>query len=205
MENNKYHNSKIYKLVSDNTDKIYIGSTVQSLYKRIHGHKGDYKKFNNNGIKYVSSYELIVLGNIDIILIEKFKCESKEELHARERYHIELNKELCVNFNIPSRTIKEWYIDNNEIIKKKRQDYKKNNKEKIKEQHKEYIKNNKEKIKEYNNNNIEKMREYKKKYRENNINKLKEKFNCECGGKYTYSTKSTHLKSKKHLKYINDT
>ena len=34
-----------------------------------------------------------------------------------------------------------------------------------------------------------------------NIRK-KEKFNCECGGRYTHSNKSQHLKSKKHQKFI---
>ena len=32
---------------------------------------------------------------------------------------------------------------------------------------------------------------------------LTEKFTCECGGKYTYSQKSTHFKTNKHLNYIN--
>ena len=27
--NNKYNNSKIYKIISPNTDKIYIGSSIQ--------------------------------------------------------------------------------------------------------------------------------------------------------------------------------
>ena len=33
--------------------------------------------------------------------------------------------------------------------------------------------------------------------------KQAEKINCDCGGKYTYGHKSRHLKSKKHLKFIN--
>ena len=28
------------------------------------------------------------------------------------------------------------------------------------------------------------------------------KYNCECGGKYTYRNRTTHQKSKKHLKYL---
>jgi len=39
-------------------------------------------------------------------------------------------------------------------------------------------------------------------YREVNKEKRKEKFNCECGGKYTYTHKIEHMKTKKHLKYI---
>jgi len=35
-----------------------------------------------------------------------------------------------------------------------------------------------------------------------NINR-NEKFNCVCGGKHTYNSKSQHLKTKKHLEYLN--
>ena len=45
-----------------------------------------------------------------------------------------------------------------------------------------------------------------KKYREVNKEKIllqkKQKFNCNCGGKYTYSSKARHLKSKKHQSFI---
>ena len=47
------------------------------------------------------------------------------------------------------------------------------------------------------------MKKKKKEYREKNQDKIKEKLNCECGGKFTYSNKSMHLKSKKHLNFIN--
>ena len=207
MEINKYHNSKIYKLISDHTDKIYIGSTVQPLHKRKSGHKIAYITFKNHNIKYISSYELIELGEIDIILIENFKCENKEELHARERYHIELNKELCVNINVPTRTKKEWNEDNKEYGK----EYREKNKENIKEHLKEYREKNKEKIKEkqkeWNEKNQEKIKENDKEYYEKNKEKInekqKEKSNCECGGKFTNSNKAVHLKSKKHLNFIN--
>ena len=37
----------------------------------------------------------------------------------------------------------------------------------------------------------------------NNKDKLKEKFNCECGGRYTRHHKARHIKSRKHQDYIN--
>lgn len=49
-----------------------------------------------------------------------------------------------------------------------------------------------------------KRKEYHKEYREDNKEKRKEKFNCECGGKYTYSGKSLHFKTKLHQKYLNE-
>jgi hypothetical protein len=173
MEINKYHNSKIYKIVSNHTDKIYIGSTIQLLCKRIYKHKKDYEYFKNNIGRHIRSFDLLELGDVDIILLENVKCESKEELHAKERYYIELNKEICVNKNIPTRTDKE------------------------------YKKDNIEKIKQYANDNKETRKEYKKEYYQKNSEKLKEKFNCECGGKYTSISKQRHLKLKIHTNYIN--
>jgi len=47
----------------------------------------------------------------------------------------------------------------------------------------------------------------KKEYVEANKEKInemrKEKFTCECGGNYTYTHKSQHFKTKKHLKFVN--
>jgi hypothetical protein len=208
MEINKYHNSKIYKLVSNHTDKIYIGSTAQKyLTSRKAGHIAEYKKFKNNKATYTTSFELIDLGEIDIILIENFKCENKEELHAKERHYIELNKELCVNMCIPSRTKKEYREKNKENIKEYMKEYYEKNKEKIKEYEKEYREKNqeyqKEYEKEYYEKNKEHIKEKIKEYRENNKEKLNEKLNCECGGKFNNSNKSRHLKSKKHLNFIN--
>ncbi len=48
--------------------------------------------------------------------------------------------------------------------------------------------------------NKEHISEYKKQWYEKN----KEKCDCECGGKYTYCNKSTHIKTNKHQKYINE-
>ena len=64
----------------------------------------------------------------------------------------------------------------------------------------------KESDKAYREANKEKISEKKKEYREANKEKIREKqlekFNCPCGGKYTYSHKAEHLKSKKHLNFI---
>jgi predicted GIY-YIG superfamily endonuclease len=39
-----YENSKIYKLVNDVDDKIYVGSTATTLAKRLYGHKNSAKR-----------------------------------------------------------------------------------------------------------------------------------------------------------------
>ena len=46
-----YQNSKIYKLTSPHTNKIYIGSTTQKyLSDRKSGHIRDYKNYGNGKI-----------------------------------------------------------------------------------------------------------------------------------------------------------
>ena len=62
--------------------------------------------------------------------------------------------------------------------------------------------------KQYYETNLESITEKIKVYRENNKDKIKEQkganFNCECGGKYTNTHKARHLKTKKHLEYIDE-
>ena len=203
-----YQNGKIYKIVCNDTGKEYIGSTTQKyLCKRLAQHKHP----SNTS----SSREIIDGGNYSMVLVENCPCNSKDELHKRERHFIETLE--CVNQCIPGRTKKEYREDNKEIYK----EWREANKEVLKEKKKEYYEHNKEKIKEYYKANKEKIDEYKKEYRELNkeraneygknyreANKEKikqkqnEKHNCECGGKYTDANKSIHMKTKKHLKYL---
>jgi hypothetical protein len=135
-----FNNGKIYKLISNLSDKMYIGSTCQSLPRRKAKHKNDYKRYLEGKANYMTSYELIKLGNIDIILLESFSCSNKEELYKKERYYIE-NTENCINKVRPSITIedKEDYYKN----------YKEVNKDKINKRQKIYNEEHKDKINEY--------------------------------------------------------
>ena len=95
-----YNNSKVYKIVSDLGDLVYIGSTTKNyLSSRLAEHRSAYKT-RNNGIKKgkFSSYQLFnEYGpeNCNIYLLELVICDSKNELLARERYHIERIE--CIN------------------------------------------------------------------------------------------------------------
>ena len=132
-----YKKSKIYKIVCDTSGEVYYGSTIQSLSMRLTGHRQDAKRH------YCSSKQIIDRGNYSIVLVEEYPCENKEQLCRRERYYIENN--VCVNKEIPTRTMKEYREDNKEKIKEISREYREDNKERIKE----WQENNKEKIKEY--------------------------------------------------------
>jgi len=130
-----YKNGKIYKITSNSTDKIYIGSTCQLLCKRIAKHRCNYKEFLNGKGCNISSFEIIKLDDAIITLIEDFPCERKEQLHARERYYIELNKDICVNKVIPTRTKKEYNQDNRERLSAQDKQWREANVDKVKQYH----------------------------------------------------------------------
>jgi hypothetical protein len=120
---NKFNNAKIYKIVSDQTDKIYIGSTTKKLSVRLNRHRNCYKRWQNDKFNYVTSFELIKLGDSKIILIEEYPCETNENLRKREQYYINLNKDVCVN------KFKAFITDTEKIQYKKQ--YNDSNKEEI--------------------------------------------------------------------------
>ena len=117
-----YQNSKIYKLVCNTNNLTYYGSTTQPLNKRLHQHKDKIKR----KIKSCKNFDP---NNIQIFLVENFKCDNKEQLIKKEREYIE--KYECVNLSIPGRKMKEYYQDNKEHIKNKVSKWVKNNKERI--------------------------------------------------------------------------
>jgi len=153
-----FQDSKIYKIHSYQTDKIYIGSTTQSLCRRFSNHKSSFKR----GSRGSMSKEILKYDDSMITLIESYSCNNKNELEKRERYHIENNN--CVNKCIPTRTKKEYdkqyrINNNNKIIKyridnkdKKQQlmiKYRNDNQMKLKDQVRQYQINNKDTIKQY--------------------------------------------------------
>ena len=146
-----YSNSKIYKIIDNTNGNMYVGSTTQSLAQRLAGHVRCYKGFLQGTQQFTSSFDIIKNSNYDIVLLEEINCETKEQLHARERFHIENNN--CINLVIPTRTEKEY----REAHKERRQETTKLYREK----HKERLQ--------------EQKREYDKKYREENKELLKEK------------------------------
>ena len=95
---------RIYKIVADNTDKIYIGSTKKSLSVRFNNHKCMYKSNSKNGnnSKYIFEFP-----NTRIELLEEVEYENKLDLLKKERAYIEAN-DNCVNSIIPTRTKKEY-------------------------------------------------------------------------------------------------
>ena len=82
-----YSKGKIYRLLCDDPNLVYYGSTVRELEKRLIGHTC---KSNS-----CSSKILVEAGGIRIELVENYPCNSKAELELREKMYIRSNN--CVN------------------------------------------------------------------------------------------------------------
>ena len=199
-----YNNGKIYKIVSNNGEEIYIGSTTKKyLCDRMVQHRCGYKRWKEGKMyKIVTSFNLFEkygVENCRIVLLELVNCDSKDELQAKERFYIESLK--CVNKIIPTRTDKEWREANKDKIKELKKQYYENNKDKIKESHKEYREANKENKKEY-------YKGYYKANKEQIKKAVKEyglvPFHCDCGSVVCIHTKARHFRSIKHKNFIKE-
>jgi hypothetical protein len=97
-----------------------------------------------------------------------------------------------VNKIVPTRTRKEYRIENKDEIKEYNALWKLNNKDKRKDYELEYYENNKDNLKEnqkiYYETNKEKIQEYRKMT-----------YFCSCGLEVKRCKKSQHLKTKKHI------
>jgi len=145
MEVKNLNYGKIYKLIDNTNNKIYIGSTIRTLKERFSVHKNDYKRFlDGKTTNYCYSFKILENNDFKIELIETVNYNDKKELLEQERHYIKTLE--CVNKNIPN-TFNElgksgyntkYRIDNKERIKANKQKYYNENKLKFKEYAKQY-------------------------------------------------------------------
>lgn len=197
-----YSKTSIYKICCKDISILflYVGHTTD-MRRRKSCHKSN---CNNERDKSYNIYVYQFIranggwDNWDMIEIEKYNAVDGYDAKKRERYWIEELK-ASLNSYIPTRTDKEYYEDNKEILAEKHKKYYENNKEKINENQKEYQK-------EFYENNKDKIKEYQKEYAENNkikINeKRKEKITCECGCLICKGDLARHKQSKKHIELM---
>ncbi len=206
----KYNNSKIYKIepiIEHAQHEIYIGSTTKErLCQRMAYHRGDYKAYKKGNRGKIMAFDLFDkygIENCQIILIEEYKCNNKDELTSREANFIR-NTE-CINKVIPDRDKKEYNAQ--ETRKAYYKQYREKNTEARRVYEKEYREDNKEiikqKIREYYEYNKETINEKKKEHYQGNkeeINKKRAiKVTCECGCVVRKGEISRHIKTKKHI------
>tara|TARA_R100000951_G_C2570146_1_gene158471 strand:+ start:142 stop:738 length:597 start_codon:yes stop_codon:yes gene_type:complete len=187
---NPYHYSTIYKISCNETNEVYIGSTIERMRNRMAHHKGVYSR--------CSSKQIINRNNYKVEIIEKYKCECKSELRQREQEvinnhkneHNIINERNCsIIIKTQPRVVNKVGaipLEKTEAQVAHRKEYQK----KLGEAYR-----NGDKREEY----LNKKKEYALKNKAVIRAKQSEVIQCECGGTYTRSHKSTHCKSKKHL------
>ena len=112
---NRYEKGKNYKITDVGYNKCYIGSTCESLSKRMEKHRKQYKEYIKGRIEKEDNCNIFNgfgIENCKIELIENYPCQSKEELFKREGGHIKATE--CVNRQIAGRKQQEWKLDNPE-------------------------------------------------------------------------------------------
>ena len=139
-----YSNGKIYRVICEETNRQYIGSTCNPLRKRLYYHK-------RKGHKCMTKDFI----NPSIFLIEDYPCDRKEQLLMRERHFIETME--CVNQYRPI-VSREETVEKHKDWEKK---YYEKNKDEIKQKSNEYYEKNKE----------EKKRKAREKYAAAKLNK----------------------------------
>jgi hypothetical protein len=129
MSNNS--TSYIYKLTSDKTDKIFIGSTSQNLDERLAQHKRDYKRYLEHKYHYVASFEFVTHKNCKIEVLHSIKSSDKSKIRKWKQIYINLNPH-CVNKHNACRCkdrvySQRYYKRNYEKILQRKVEYRKNN------------------------------------------------------------------------------
>jgi predicted GIY-YIG superfamily endonuclease len=102
---------KIYKIINSVDDRVYIGSTIQPLYKRWNEHKKRYRKKETT--QYSSSILFNDYGydNCKMILENEIEVNDKFERNKIEREYIDKYKNCCVNLHMPFKTEDELKQD----------------------------------------------------------------------------------------------
>jgi len=213
-----YSRTVNYKIVCKDltVNYVYNGHTTDFV-KRKNQHKSDCNNINNKKYNY-KVYETIRENggweNWEMIELEKFNCNDGNEARKRERYWYEL-LHSNLNTNVPNRSQKEYDEENKDKIQKYKQEYRQENKDKFKEYYQEnkelfqvYRQENKDKIQKYKQDNKDKIKESSQVYYQENKDKIKEyrkqKIECECGSIFRIGDKSKHLKTIKHLAYLEE-
>lgn len=127
--------------MSPSLSKIYIGSTIQTLKKRLWLHK-------NRVVDTCTSKIIIEAGDYTIFTIEEIKYNDRKELLLKEGEWINAmkNSGMLVNKSIAGRTKADWYRDNKELTLARSKKRVEDNRETIREYHKRYYQERKKKV-----------------------------------------------------------
>jgi len=90
----------IYKIVCNETKRVYVGSTCRPIERRLKQHEKDYKRYLDNKYHFISSFTVLERGNYNIVLLDSVLCNDKKHRDTLETLHI-LNENNTVNRVLP--------------------------------------------------------------------------------------------------------
>ena len=169
-----YQKTVIYGIFSNSgAENVYIGHTTD-FSNRKRGHKNCCNNPNVSTHYNLKLYKIIRENggweNYTMRIIEEYPCNTRNEAAAREFYYFQ-QYNATMNYQVPSRQLPQYRIDNDERRKRESKEYHERNKEKIKA----YFEANKERFKEKRKIYYEEHKEEKHKkdkiYRDTVINK----------------------------------
>ena len=182
-----YSKGKIYKILNNIDNEVYVGSTIETLGKRMGKHR--HGMTIQPHLKLYEHMNELGVDNFYIELIENFPCNDIYELRAREGHFI---REIgTLNKVVSGRTAKEYREAHKEEHREYDKEYREKHKEHIRDQQKEYYEKHKEHRKEYN-------KQYREEHKQEITEKSKVKMICECGRELRKSHLNRHLKTDIH-------
>jgi hypothetical protein len=187
----KYGDYFFYKLVclSHDVDLSYVGSTTNWCVRR-NSHKS---KCNNPTDKeYNTKKYQLIRENGGMSNFKMVQIGFTEHLTKREAEAVEEDYRVEIRANMNGQRCSGQY-------------YQEHRQERVEYDAKYYRDHRQEKA-EYRQVHKQEKAEYDSKYRQDNHQKINEKFGCEvCGGRYTRSNKSYHMKSIRHKQAVGNT
>ena len=126
-----YSSGKIYAIIDNTNDSVYIGSTKQNLSGRL----GCHRRIRRDEWRECASRVIIDNGDYRIQVLEHYPCETRDQLCWREQYWLD----LIPNIN------KNRAINTREDTRRKDNEYNKNHAGK----YKAWKENNRDHVKEY--------------------------------------------------------
>ena len=78
-----YQKSRIYKIVCDDSESVWVGATTKTLCQRMAQHRDTYKQNMKGKARWCSSFLVMNGKNARIELIEAYPCNDKDELNKR--------------------------------------------------------------------------------------------------------------------------
>ena len=169
---NRYIQSKVYKLIDQINGYFYIGSTAcKTLSKRFTWHKQDAHKEKIKNSKKYQYFNSIGWENVKIILLDEFQFDNKMQLLKEEDKYIQLYRDDPKCLNVIRAYTSEEDRHNYNVTQCKR----------------------------YRIEHLEHLREYD---RTRNKIRDKDKVMCVCGYEYPRQQKAVHDKLRCHIDYI---